>query len=490
MSIELNEDKLMSKDEMYAILDKVVDLCSDKSEYWVSLIAVWQGSTRWARNRIGVCSNRFEYLIMLNVTIDGGYGHMFTNQLDDESLKNMVEYVEWRAMLTRNDQNPDEFPLSIPKKVDAPAVVWSDASANYSFLDSGKIVQLSCAKAEELSLYSAGYIDCTIGASAYYAYNQSTQVVDKDYNRFSRGQCSITARNPAGQGSGWAGKSEIDFDKIDEEAIAAKAFDKCVASMNPVRIEPGRYTTILEPQAVATLVGNLLFADWGNMNRTSPETEASGPFALGYDEATGLLRTKLGLKVFDERVNVWHDPSDPELGVLGFMPGRVGMRPVTWVKDGVLTSLAYGEDYAVNRLGVEDHNEHRASFRMSGGTSSIEDMISTTERGILVSRFSDINISHKGSMMATGLTRDGLWLIENGKIKHAIRNFRTLESPLFILNNLEQLGTPTKVFSFSPMLTGIPEFSLMMGPQNFAPLYIVPPLKVKDFSFASTIDAI
>lgn len=295
--------------------------------------------------------------------------------------------------------------------------------------------------------------------------------------------------------------------RVDEEGIASRAVDKCIASLNPMRIEPGRYTAILEPQAVADLVGRLLFADGLIMDRSNAEKppkpgHAPNPFYLGYDPGSGLHRSKLGLRVFDERINVWHDPMDPELGVVGFSSKASGVKKISYVEHGVLKSLAYNKLYAANRLESNDQNIHRMSFRMSGGDTSIEDMIASTKRGILVTRFSQGGVTDASSLVATGLTRDGLWLVENGAIRHAIRNFRTLESPFFVLNSIEEVGPVQKVHvpaPFGSIMRGINTSSIghngisyitMFNTKNFAPQFIVPALKVRDFSFAASIDAV
>jgi predicted Zn-dependent protease len=116
---------------------------------------------------------------------------------------------------------------------------------------------------------------------------------------------------------------------------------------------------------------------------------------------------------------------------------------------------------------------------MSGGDTSIEEMIRTTKRGLLVTRFSNRRVLDPTSLLSSGLTRDGLWLIENGKISKSVKNFRFTESPLFVLNSIEQLGVP------------VPVFRPVRNPHDagLAPA-IVPPLKVRDFSFTSMIDAV
>lgn len=118
---------------------------------------------------------------------------------------------------------------------------------------------------------------------------------------------------------------------------------------------------------------------------------------------------------------------------------------------------------------------------MSGGTTSVDEMIATTQRGLLVTRFTDIRGLDGNSLLSTGLTRDGLWLIEHGKISKAVKNLRFTESPLFVLNSIDQLGVPVPIFR--PVRNAY-EQEVPLTPA------IVPPLKSRDFSFTSTIDAI
>ncbi|MBX6330935.1 MAG: TldD/PmbA family protein, partial [Gemmatimonadaceae bacterium] len=273
------------------------------------------------------------------------------------------------------------------------------------------------------------------------------------------------------------GLSSYDWTKIDAPALAAHALEKCEASRNPVALEPGRYTVILEPQAVADLMELVA----GSIDRQTAEG-GLGPWALAPDDAVQIWgnpiwRTKLGLKVIDERITINHDPMDPELGILP----EPWMQPVTWFDKGVLTNLAYSRQYALQSLNKNAGLRGMIGYRMSGGPTSIEEMIATTKRGLLVTRFSGSRVLDAQSLLATGLTRDGLWLIENGKITKAVKNFRFTESPLFMLNAIEQLGKPVPVFR--PVRSPY-ERRFGLGPA------IVPPLKARDFSFTSTIDAI
>lgn len=491
------EERVLSRQEMFEVIDHAFNAASPEGTTDIVVSGYWQGSTRWSRNRIGMSSNRTDYNVFLGRNIDGGWGVVQLNQVDEQSIASAVKFAEWRATLERTDQKPHEALLGVPEYSDPDAYIWGDATAHYDSIDSGKIVQLTCKRAEELDLMAAGYIECTSGTAAYAEFDSSTREYKKNYVRMTRGKYSVTARNPKGMGSGWSGITEIDFAKVDEQAIAEKAFEKCMASMNPVQIEPGRYTTILEPQAVADLVGPYLFANNRVMDRAAAESKPDHtvhPFYLSYDSAAGLHRSKLGLRVFDERINVWHDPMDPDLGLVGFVPKEAGVKKISYVENGVLVSLPYDKLYSANRLEANDQNVHRMSFRMSGGNTTIEEMIESTSRGLLVTRFSGGSITDASSLIATGITRDGLWLIENGKIKHAVRNFKTLESPFFVLNNVEQIGIPQKVYAREPstILDGMRGINVLLSfaTKNFAPQYIVPPLKVNDFSFVATVDAV
>ncbi|HEU4643353.1 MAG TPA: metallopeptidase TldD-related protein, partial [Gemmatimonadaceae bacterium] len=178
-----------------------------------------------------------------------------------------------------------------------------------------------------------------------------------------------------------------------------------------------------------------------------------------------------GARVVDERITISHDPADPLLGVVPFNEMDEPYRPVTWIDHGVLATLSDYREHALSTRNEPLGNLNSRSYRMSGGETSVEEMIQSTRRGLLVTRFSDIMLLDESTVLATGLTRDGLWLVENGKISKAVKNLRFTESPLFVLNSIEQLGVPVPVFS--------PD----------APA-IVPPLKARDFSFTSVIDAV
>jgi predicted Zn-dependent protease len=325
-------------------------------------------------------------------------------------------------------------------------------------------------------MLSAGYLEARAGARMTISSlrpDDSSALWDTPYQKWTQAHCSMTVRDAKGTGSGWAGLSSYDWNAIDADALARRALEKCLASQNPVALEPGRYTVILDPQAVADLME--VFAK--SLNRLRAES-GQGPWALAQDDALGIWRTKLGIKVADSRITISHDPMDPMLGIV---PAEPWMQPITWIERGILTDLSYRRPYAVEKLNENASGRDMIGYRMSGGKTSVEEMIATTRRGLLVTRFSNIRTLDGTSLVSTGLTRDGLWLIENGKITKPVKNFRFTESPLFMLNSIEQLGE------------AVPVFRPVEDPyERDYPLTpaIVPTIKSRDFSFTSTIDAI
>lgn len=463
--------RLPDKGKAESVFRKIIEITGgDEDNLVISLSSWWQGEMRWARNRVNLSSDRRDIVLQVSRRIYGTWGTGLTNQLDDESLAGVVSVAERSAFIRNNREgdlfNPDQPILSVPD-----TKIWSDNTYSVSSQMRSELAQALAEGAEEEDLLSAGYIEMRGSAISTYS-PRSYRENRINHIRSSQSQCSMTVRHPMGLGSGWAGKSSYDWGAINPAKLSQIALDKCVQSLNPVAIEPGRYTVILEPQATADLINPLL----GPLNGRQGAEQGDPPFALDRDPVLGIWRTKLGLKIIDERVSITQNPSHPELGI---MPSP-GLQPIEWIKKGVLTAMAYRRPYSLRDLNDNLALDLRDSYSMSGGETSVSDMIQDTKRGILVSRIWGVSVLDPGSVLLTGITRDGLWLVENGKISKAIKNFRITESPLFVLNQIEQLGVPEMVFNpvTSPYSSGA-----------LTPV-IVPPIKARDFSFTSLVDAV
>jgi predicted Zn-dependent protease len=339
--------------------------------------------------------------------------------------------------------------------------------------------------AGQAGMLSAGYLE--VGA-------HSLAVLDTNgharYCQYTTAQYSVTVRDPAGTGSGWAGVDWPDWSKIDGKQLSALALEKCLKSRNPVAIEPGRYTTILEPQAVGDLLIPMMQSDAFLQYDPTNDLPTEGPFST----SPPTYQAKKGQQVIDARLTLSADPADPDLVFPPFNPVMAldgqsvefnldydVYHPATWIEQGVLKNLAYDRNFARTRLGENLGLPNSGAVWMSvtGPTTSLDEMIATTTRGLLVTRLDGVLPLDDYSQLCRGYTRDGVWLIERGKISKPVKNLAFTESVLFALNNVEQVGAPQRVFH--PKTD-----SIRTIPQPV----IVPALKVKDFSFTALTSAI
>jgi len=193
--------------------------------------------------------------------------------------------------------------------------------------------------------------------------------------------------------------------------------------------------------------------------------------------------TKIGQKVVDERVTIVTDPDDPDTYLAPFTQEGLPTRRVVWIENGVLKNLAYDRFWAQKQNVAPTPAQvggfgfgGGGGFKMSGGDATLDDLIKGTERGILVTRFWYIRPVDPRTILYTGLTRDGTFLIENGRITKAVKNLRYNESPIFMLNNLEAMTRPVRV---SASESGSPGSAI-----------VVPAIRTRDFTFTSLSDAV
>ncbi len=471
-------ERFLTADGCRELLERIVRLSSGGGDVSIYVRSRWSGNVRWARNQIISAGDITDHRITVTRLHDGASGWMRINRLDDASLRAALAEIERRMRF----DSPSEAPVPLrTAEVYLETQLWSDATYGLDATARAELQRQLVEPALAEQLLSAGYLEVSaagngvVNSAGLFAYAPET-----------RAEYSVTVRNATGTGSGWAGVDNLDWRRIDAARISRIALDKCKRSADPVAIEPGRYTVILEPQAVSDLLVPLV----ASLNRRQAEM-GIGPWAdrprrpiganlvigdAGFLEGLtgpgdgGSGNSKIGQQVLDPRITLSADPTDPEAPFVPFAPDGSPHRPVKWIERGVLKELAYDRWYAVQALNKPDPLNNSLSFRMSGGATSIEEMIATTERGLLVTRFTNVRLVDYDSLLLTGTTADGLWLIERGEITHPVKNFRFRESPVFAFNNLESLGTPVRTLQRMPA--------------------IAPAAKVRDFSMTSLADAV
>ncbi len=466
----LDNPRLLSRAELLRIVQRVTSFVKDPaSTTSVTIEGWWNTELQWARNAVTIAGDRRDVVITVGRTSAGRSGSVKTNQLDDVSLEAAVHAAERAAKIYPTHEVP-QIALEAPPIPSPTVKIWSDATANVTTEQRANIAKQLTTMSEDQGFLSAGYLEMRTSEVASFT-SASQRPDDMSYQAYTQAQCSATVRHPKGVGSGWAGLSSYDWSSIDGIALMHRAVDKCQASLNPVGIEPGRYTAILEPQAAAAMCDMVAYSFQNRVLQEGPGM----PWFLEWDNALNIGKAKLGLKVVDERISFTHNPEHPELGVLP----EPGLAPIEWIKNGVLNTLSYNRNYALGYLIENNGQLFRPSYLVKGENTSMEEMIATTKRGLIVTRFWGLQLLDPPSMLCTGVTRDGLWLVENGKITKAVKNFRFTESPLFMLNQVMQIGPAVRVFR--PVEN---PYYAQLTPA------IVPALKVNDFSFTSTIDAV
>ena len=443
---------IMSRDEAQRLVQRIIGM-SRADEIQVNVNSGTQTNIRFADNRISTAGS-----VQNNgLGIQSAYGPksavVTTNDLSDAGLERAVRASEALAKLAPD--NPEAMPALPAQQYSAPKAFFSSvADLSAAARAEAARVAIDMAKAGN-DLKAAGFIQADAGATALgnnkglFAYHPETTV-----------NYTLTVRTTDGTGSGWAGADERDWNAVDFRAVADTAIRKARLSQNPVAIEPGRYTVILEPQAVADLVSLLAFA----LDARSADEGRSAFSKQGGG-------TKIGDRIVDERITIISDPSDPTLLTQPFDGQGLPLGRQVWIENGVLKNLFYSRFWAQKQ--GKAVTGFPTSVKLLGGESSVDEMIASTPRGILVTRLWYLRQVDPRTILYTGLTRDGTFLVENGKISKSVRNFRFNESPLFMLNNVEALGRPQRIAGAE-------------GGGGMA----MPALKVRDFNFTSLSEAV
>lgn len=472
--IPVADERFLSAEACREVLARAVKVSTGGGDVQISIQSRWTGNVRWARNEITSGGDTTDHYIYITRVVGGATGAASTSRTDEASLRDCVERAEY--MLRYDSPNEDATPLRRAERY-LETNVWSDATFGVDALARAEAQRQLVEPSVAENLLSAGYLEVAaigngvVNTQGLFAYVPET-----------RAEYSVTVRNPRGTGSGWAGQADKDWRKIDAPAISAVALDKCKRSADPFAVEPGRYTVILEPQAVSDLMlpfmrslsrppaegGQGPWADRGGA--FTENLFSSGGGFDGLNEAPPVGMSKIGQRVIDSRITISADPTDPEASFVPFAFDSTPMRPVKWIENGVLKQLSYPRRYALPQLNRTDPLNNNSALRMSGGTTTLNEMIKTTERGMLITRFANVRVVDYNSLLLTGTTSDGIWLIERGEITKAVKNFRFRDSPLFAFNNLDLIGPPVRVLQPVPT--------------------IVPPVRVRDFSLTSLADAV
>lgn len=442
---------ILTKPEAEALLKKILSF-SKAEQCEVNISGSLTGNLRYARNSVSTSGAISQGSIVVSSAYGKKLGVATINEYDDASLEKVVRRSEELAMLA--PENPEFMPFLGPQTY-SESNTFVEATAAITPKDRADAVGESLRIAEEKKVSAAGFLENSNSYSAMmnskglFAYNKGTSV-----------SFNVTLRTEDGRGSGYATKGYNDVKQLNAGAATMIGADKALKSAEAKAIEPGKYTVILEPAAVAVLLENLIY-DFDGRSADEGRSSMSKPGG----------KTKLNDKIVDERVTIYSDPHHALLPTQTWSGDGRAQEKVNWIEKGVVKNFYYSR-YWADKKGVKSV-PFPDGMVMDGGTASLEDLIKGTEKGILVTRLWYIRTVDPQTLLLTGLTRDGTFYIENGVIKFPVKNFRFNESPIIMLNNLEALGKSERTVS---------------GESFYH--YVLPPMKIKEFTFSSLSDAV
>ena len=445
------------------IFDRVQEYSS--SEQLEILLASTHASlTRFANNTIHQNVAEENEVASVRVAFDGKTARATTNRFDNESLRRAVESAESIARV--QETNPDLLPLASQFETTAgmptPQRLFPQTAA-ITPADRAEAVSQIVAIAKKNNLTTAGIYSTSEHLEGIINSNGACR-----FHRRSAAEVSITML--AEDSSGWQKLTSADVRQLDHARLAEIAAHKARESRAPEEMPPGKYTVVLEPAAVLDLLG-FMFLDFGG---------------LAILDQRSFLNNRIGTKLFGENITIVDDVYHPLQSGAPFDGEGLSRKTVTLVENGTIKNLVYARATAA-RMGKSEHAGKVGEIEATGhgfplpneigeapmnivvvtpgGEQSVEQMIAETERGILITRLWYIREVDPYEKILTGMTRDGTFLIEQGKIKRGIRNFRFNQSLIDMLNRVEAMGQAVRA----------------SGEESFD--MVVPPMKVRDFNF-------
>jgi predicted Zn-dependent protease len=410
---------------------------------------------RFAANAFATSGRRENVGANVTVWIDKRRGSASANDVDNASLKMAVEEAERLARIAPVDK--EYVPTLGPQRYRRVGG-YVEATVNLSLRDRARAIDEIIRACTKEGVIGAGFHHATGTAGGF-----ATKNGNFHFHRSSLAALSVTARTPDGGSSGYFLRNHFDIAKLDTARVGRDAIRKAVTSREPRTLEPGIYPVILEPQAADDIIRFNFDARSADEGR-SPYSAPGG-------------KTKLGQTIFDERLSVYSDPWHPELPDSPAAAGGIPAEKIHFVRNGVLENLQYSRYWAKEKGKQPTPGPVNTIMASSGPTTSVEEMIQSTERGLLVGRFWYIRSVDPRTALFTGLTRDGVWLIEKGRIQYPVRNFRFNQSVLDLLapGNVEMIGRSERVSGSESQGRGAS---------------LTPALKVKKFHFTSASEAV
>jgi predicted Zn-dependent protease len=449
---------MLSKEEGRRVIEQVLEQ-SRADDVMVTLVASSTTHLRYARNTPSTSGQQSDHVLTVQSTFGKKSASATVNQLDPATLAEVVSRSEQLAKLA--PENPEQLP-GLGGQTYPTVAAYDERLIETGAADIVRGSALCIERARGLGLSAAGYSEAS--ASASWLGNRRGLSAHHRATDAAFSQTVRTSSAPGGAdagGSGWGAGVGNSVREIDYASCSRISIAKAQASTNPRPLAPGKYVTILEPSCVASLMQMLAFS----MNARSAEEGRSY-----FSEPGG--KTKLDQQLFPDSVDLRSDPSSPLAPGMPWGDEGLPQTPRTWIDRGRLASLYCERFWAQKR--EREAVPPPSNLLMSGGQGSLDELIADTKRGVLITSLFYIRFVDPRTLLLTGLTRDGVFWIEDGKVSHPVTNFRWNESPVRVLKNIDGMTAAVRAAPRESMATNIS----------------VPALRVKEFELSSTSDAV
>jgi len=447
---------VLTRDEAKALAEKILRR-SKADEVAVSVSENQLSHLRFARNSPSTSGSQSGPSITIRSSFGRKSGQVTINQLDDATLGQAVARAEEIAKLAPDDP---EFVPALGAQEYAEVEAYFDSTATQADARMAKGVAACIDAARSKDFVAAGFARAEAEVEAL-----ATSRGLFGYHRSTTASFSTTVRTRDASGSGYAGRVARSIDDLDYAGAAQIAVEKAAASQKARPLKPGKYVAVLEPSCVANLATGLAFG----MDRRRAD-EGRSYFSAKKRTRDG---TRLGEKLFGSEVDIRSDPKDPRWPARPWGDDGLPQVPRSWIARGELTALACDRFWAGEKK--LDPVPRPTNLLMAGGKGTLADLIRSTRRGVLVTSFWYIRPLDPQTLLFTGLTRDGVFWIENGGIAYPVNNFRWNESPIAALKKVEAMSAA--------------ELTATRGGFG-TPGVVVPALRVSEFNFASVSDAV
>ena len=438
---------MIGRERCQAVLEKAMALSrAEQADFYLSVQE--QGLTRFANNVIHQNVSHSDAQLHVRATVGKRLGRAVTNDLSDGGLAKAVDQARQNATLMPED--PD-FP-GLPDPAESLSVnSYDEATACYSPEERAAVVATVCRMAQANSLTASGASRTGTRETAA----ASTRGI-RAYHASSFAGLIITAMSDTS--SGWSKGGSWRVSDIDADDLSGEAIDKALKGQNPQMIEPGNFTVVLDHYAVDDILAAL---------------SLYGMSAQAFQEGRSWMNGIVGQPAMSARVSIWDDGLDPEGWPVPFDAEGIPRQRVDMVKEGVVGDPVHNSYTAAKESASS--TGHQVNFTggpvasnlfMKPGADTLEGMIASTGRGLYITRFHYTRLMHNKGCVMTGMTRDGTFLIENGRISYPVKDLRFTQSYVEAFAAVEAIGNSTKLllneFGFA---TRVP--TLKLGSFNF-----------------------